>query len=69
MAILVSITSSFLNRYEIKNVILHMQKEKAKERIILGIDPGTAVLGYGIIREQGNNINLITMGVVKMGAS
>ncbi|KKX46826.1 crossover junction endodeoxyribonuclease RuvC [Sphingobacterium sp. IITKGP-BTPF85] len=44
-----------------------MQKEKAKERIILGIDPGTAVLGYGIIREQGNNINLITMGVVKMG--
>lgn len=67
MAILVSITSSFLNRYEIKNVILHMQKEKAKERIILGIDPGTAVLGYGIIREQGNNINLITMGVVKMG--
>ena len=59
MAILVSITSSFLNRYEIKNVILHMQKEKAKERIILGIDPGTAVLGYGIIREQGNNINLI----------
>lgn len=67
MAILVSITSSFLNRYEIKNVILHMQKEKAKERIILGIDPGTAVLGYGIIREQGNNISLITMGVVKMG--
>ena len=44
-----------------------MQKEKAKERIILGIDPGTVVLGYGVIREQGNNISLITMGVVKMG--
>lgn len=44
-----------------------MQKEKAKERIILGIDPGTVVLGYGLIREEGNKITLLTMGVVKMG--
>ncbi len=44
-----------------------MQKEKAKERIILGIDPGTVVLGYGVIKEQGNKISLISMGVIKMG--
>ena len=44
-----------------------MQKEKAKERIILGIDPGTVVLGYGIIKEVGNTISLISMGVIKMG--
>jgi len=37
-----------------------------KERIILGIDPGTAVMGYGVIREIGNKIELISLGVVKM---
>ena len=44
-----------------------MQKEKAKERIILGIDPGTVVLGYGVIKACGNKVSLISMGVVKMG--
>lgn len=37
-----------------------------KERIILGIDPGTAVMGYGIVREQGNRLTLVSMGVVKL---
>ena len=44
-----------------------MLKEKAKERVILGIDPGTVVLGYGIIKETGKKITLETLGVVKMG--
>lgn len=44
-----------------------MQKEKAKERVILGIDPGTVVLGYGVIKEVGKKITLQTLGVVKMG--
>jgi crossover junction endodeoxyribonuclease RuvC len=38
-----------------------------KERVIMGIDPGTAVMGYGLILEQGSKIKLISMGVVKMG--
>ncbi len=42
-----------------------MLNEK-KERIILGIDPGTAVMGYGIILEKGNKTELISLGVVKM---
>jgi crossover junction endodeoxyribonuclease RuvC len=37
-----------------------------KERIILGIDPGTAVMGYGLIKETGTKIELISLGVVKM---
>ncbi len=37
-----------------------------KERVILGIDPGTAVMGYGIIKETGPKIELISLGVVKM---
>jgi len=36
------------------------------ERIILGIDPGTAVMGYGLIKETGSKIELISLGVVKM---
>ncbi|MDP9048887.1 MAG: crossover junction endodeoxyribonuclease RuvC [Bacteroidota bacterium] len=39
-----------------------------QERIILGIDPGTAVMGYGLIKETGSKIELISLGVVKMGA-
>src|ERR1700679_421602 len=40
--------------------------EQQKERIILGIDPGTAVMGYGLIKEIGSKIELISLGVVKM---
>ncbi|SMC70092.1 crossover junction endodeoxyribonuclease RuvC [Pedobacter nyackensis] len=37
-----------------------------KERVIMGIDPGTAIMGYGVILEKGSKIELITMGVVRM---
>jgi crossover junction endodeoxyribonuclease RuvC len=43
-----------------------MQPEK-KERIILGIDPGTAVMGYGLVKEVGTKLELISLGVIKMG--
>jgi crossover junction endodeoxyribonuclease RuvC len=43
-----------------------MQPSLQKERIILGIDPGTAVMGYGLLKETGSKIELISMGVVKM---
>ena len=36
------------------------------ERIILGIDPGTNVMGYGIIRVVGNKAEMITMGVIDL---
>ncbi len=36
------------------------------ERIILGIDPGTNIMGYGLIQQNGNKIQLITMGVLKL---
>ncbi len=37
-----------------------------KPKIILGIDPGTLVLGYGIISVQNKTIKMITMGVIKL---
>lgn len=44
------------------------QKEKRlkAEKIILGIDPGTNVMGYGVIRVLGNKAELVVMGVVDM---
>ena len=38
------------------------------ERIILGIDPGTNIMGYGLIRQKAGSISLITMGVLKLGS-
>lgn len=36
------------------------------EKIILGIDPGTNVMGYGVIRMTGNKAELVVMGVIDM---
>lgn len=37
-----------------------------KTEIILGIDPGTLLLGYGLIQVQQNKISLIEMGILKL---
>lgn len=36
------------------------------DRIILGIDPGTLVMGYGLIHIQNNKLSLITLDVIKL---
>lgn len=36
------------------------------DRIILGIDPGTNVLGYGIIQQHNTGISLVVMDVLRM---
>lgn len=38
-----------------------------KERIIMGIDPGTQVMGYGILRVLDNKPSLLAMGVMQLG--
>ena len=35
-------------------------------KIILGIDPGTNVMGYGVLRVMGNKAEMVAMGVVDM---
>jgi crossover junction endodeoxyribonuclease RuvC len=35
-------------------------------RVILGIDPGTTVMGYGIIGIAGKRIDLLSMGALKL---
>jgi crossover junction endodeoxyribonuclease RuvC len=41
-------------------------KVKTKERIILGIDPGTTITGYGVIRDSGSGPELITIGSIDL---
>jgi crossover junction endodeoxyribonuclease RuvC len=37
-----------------------------KERIILGIDPGTSIMGYGLIKINGKNVDLLALGVIEL---
>ncbi|GAB4238941.1 MAG: crossover junction endodeoxyribonuclease RuvC [Ekhidna sp.] len=37
-----------------------------KEKIILGIDPGTNVMGYGLINCEGQKISLLQFGVIHL---
>ena len=37
-----------------------------KDKVILGIDPGTTVLGYGIIHVQNNKLSMLTFGIVQL---
>lgn len=36
------------------------------ERIIIGIDPGTHIMGYGVLRIVANKPQLVTMGVIEL---
>jgi crossover junction endodeoxyribonuclease RuvC len=38
-----------------------------KEKIILGIDPGTNIMGYGLITTDGLRMELIALGVIHLG--
>ncbi|MCM1448726.1 MAG: crossover junction endodeoxyribonuclease RuvC [Clostridiales bacterium] len=39
---------------------------KQWERVILGIDPGTNVMGYGVVGISGKRAAMITMGVIQL---
>ena len=37
-----------------------------KERIIMGVDPGTILMGYGMLHVVGNTPRLMAMGVIRL---
>lgn len=37
-----------------------------EDKIILGIDPGTTVMGYGIIQVQGKKLILLNFGIIQL---
>lgn len=42
------------------------QPSNSQERIVLGIDPGTNVMGYGVIRIKGRSVTMEAMGVIDL---
>lgn len=46
---------------------IRLMQKNISERIILGIDPGTNILGYSVIEQKGKDIRLIEMDVLKLG--
>lgn len=43
-----------------------VQTNTTAEKIILGIDPGTNVMGYGIIRVHGKKAEMLALGVIDL---
>lgn len=41
-------------------------KKTAIDKIILGIDPGTSIMGYGLIHAKNRELKLITFGVIHL---
>lgn len=37
------------------------------ERIILGVDPGTVIMGYGFLKINGAKPNFMAMGIIELG--
>ncbi len=44
-----------------------MHEDKVYDSIILGIDPGTNIMGYGVLGCTGKSFELITTGVIQLG--
>jgi crossover junction endodeoxyribonuclease RuvC len=45
---------------------LNKNNSLVPERLILGIDPGTNIMGYGILLIKGNSMELVDMGVFSL---
>ena len=43
-----------------------MEKKAVKEKIILGLDPGTNIMGYGLLLVKGQNLTLLQYGVIQL---
>lgn len=39
---------------------------QSSERIIMGIDPGTIIMGYGLLKVVGQKAELLALGVIKL---
>lgn len=43
-----------------------MEKKAVKEKIILGLDPGTNIMGYGLLLIRGREVTLLQYGVIQL---
>lgn len=44
----------------------HTYYRMNKDKIILGIDPGTRIMGYGLLQVKGKEVKMLAMGVIDM---
>ena len=60
--------SSYSLQWEVESSgLLHRwHMEQVKEKIILGIDPGTTIMGYGVLRVKGTKPEMIAMGIIDL---
>ncbi|HET9054386.1 MAG TPA: crossover junction endodeoxyribonuclease RuvC [Cyclobacteriaceae bacterium] len=38
-----------------------------REKVILGLDPGTNIMGYGVILIKGSKLSLLQFGIIRLG--
>jgi crossover junction endodeoxyribonuclease RuvC len=43
-----------------------MEKKEVKEKIILGLDPGTSIMGYGVIMVERKGLSILQFGVIHL---
>lgn len=46
--------------------MVKIDKNRETDRIILGVDPGTNVMGYGLIAVRGQKLSLLQFGVIHL---
>ena len=44
----------------------NINNSQTAERIILGIDPGTNIMGYGVVGLKGKEFSLISIGIIRL---
>ena len=49
-----------------ENETIGVMESRKTEKILLGIDPGTNVMGYGVLRVVGNKAEMLAMGVINL---
>lgn len=58
--------NSMIQRYDTNSVHLPKPFFLTSDKIILGIDPGTTIMGYGLVHIEDNRMKLITSGVLHL---
>jgi crossover junction endodeoxyribonuclease RuvC len=52
--------------YLFSHVMRNTDSSKPVERIILGVDPGTVAMGYGIVKVEGKKLEMMGMGIIQL---
>ncbi|MBP9995564.1 MAG: crossover junction endodeoxyribonuclease RuvC [bacterium] len=69
MTIILIAVSAILSNFALSNLVFIICKNRKNlktEKIILGIDPGTMLMGYGLVLQKGKELHMICMGVIKL---